>query len=116
MSQLVDRGRDYARGPDGCAGCGAPLTFARLEVHHVLERQLLRKKGVAQFDPDNALALGPCCHQGQTSRLRQLPLTCLRDENYEFAARALGAAGYDALRRRYSGDDPRLDALLALQS
>jgi hypothetical protein len=41
-----------------------------------------------------------------------VPLALLPDAAYAFAADTFGAAAYDYLRRRYVGEDSRLDAIL----
>ncbi len=82
----------------------------RLVLHHVVYRQKIRQLGGDQFDPRNALTVCDGCHTSHHRRGRYvLPLVCLSDESYAFAFELMGPAAYDYLRRRYSGDDPRLD-------
>lgn len=45
-----------------------------------------------------------------------LPLEMLPDEAIEFAFELLGPFAYDYLRRRYAGEDPRLESHLATAS
>lgn len=98
-----------------CANCGATGDF---DVHHVLYRQACRKEGAPEWSPDNALRI--CdrpitgCHGTQHGSMGlRIKLTALRDENIAFCAHFLGAGkAYNYLTRRYSGSDPRVDALL----
>jgi len=102
-----------------CARCGQAGSF---DPHHVVERKWLKANGfsvVEQFDPDNALRV--CdrftendCHGKHTRGVRRkdrLHLRNLRQENLEFAFTAMGAAASNYLRRRYRGEDSRLDKL-----
>ena len=52
----------------------------------------------------------PVC--GHHNGTRRFSLALLPDVAYEFAGELMGPAAYDYLRRRYDGEDPRLDALL----
>lgn len=52
-------------------------------------------------------------HDGSRSKIE---LSMLPDEALEFAFELLGAYAYDYLRRRYAGDDPRLESHLAAAS
>jgi hypothetical protein len=82
--------------------------------HHVVYRQEVRREGGDVWDGRNALALCEGCHSSHHRRGdRVVPLTALRDENYDFARELLGGGrAYEYLRRRYAGEDPRLEALL----
>lgn len=80
--------------------------------HHVVYEQHVKREGGDRWDPRNALRLCVSCHSSHHRRGRVVPLVALRDENYEFAAELLGSAAYDYLRRRYAGEDPRLDMML----
>lgn len=53
------------------------------------------------------------CHLAHHGRSRVLPLERLPDSVFAFAVELLGPAAFDYLRRRYGGEDVRLDALLA---
>jgi hypothetical protein len=51
-------------------------------------------------------------HRRHHLRTDVISLALLSDAAIEFAGELLGPAAYDYLRRRYGGDDPRVDALL----
>lgn len=109
----VDNARSFheeARYQGMCANCGK--IGGDWEAHHVVEKQELKNQHAPLNDTRNALRLciGPAsCHGGQHT-IKRVMLTALTDDNYEFAFEVLGTFAYDYLRRRYSGDDPRLDA------
>lgn len=104
---------DAARMQTVCAECGRGGSF---DAHHVIERQELRNQGLNEWDLDNALRL--CdrpvggCHQNHTAASKRVRLERLTDRNIDFAFRALGPAAYDYLKRRYGGDDPRVERKL----
>lgn len=85
------------------------------EAHHVVEKQVLRLRFMADryWDTRNSMRLCPGCHSGHTVGYRRVLLTDLSDENYEFAFDALGVSAYDELARKYDGRDPRLEEWLA---
>lgn len=57
------------------------------------------------------------CHERHHKRSRVLPLHVLPESVYSFAVELLGnGAAYEYLRRHYARGDPRLDALLYVQS
>ncbi len=95
--------------------------------HHVVYCQELRRvaRQVAGGPPNVALEMelerdarnlvwvAVDCHAGHHARSAQLPLRVLPDSVFEFAAEVLGAGpAYEYLRRRYAGEDPRLEALV----
>lgn len=95
---------------DACVVCGSS---DRLHLHHVVYDQHVRSQGGNRWDPADSLTLCIGCHcRHHANPNWALPRTYLRDENYEFAFELMGPAAYDYLRRRYSGDDERLDAAL----
>lgn len=107
--------RRFKSGQDRCVhpACEYPAARAHHE-HHVVYRQHVRREGGDIYDPRNALRLCVSCHSSHHRRGSKIvPLAALRDENYEFAFELLGAAAFDYLRRRYSGDDVRLHRWLA---
>lgn len=81
--------------------------------HHVVYRQELEKLGITDisilWDKRNCLRLCPDCHANHHG-LHHVKLTCLREENYEFAFEHLGEGAGSYLRGKYDGDDPRLEA------
>jgi hypothetical protein len=84
-----------------------------LAVHHVVEAQEVKRRNGSLWDPRNGLPVTRQQHADHHAGVDRLPLAELRDENFVFAAELLGGpAAYEYLRRRYRGDDPRLDALL----
>ncbi|HEX7088711.1 MAG TPA: HNH endonuclease [Longimicrobiales bacterium] len=105
----VKGGARFKSGMTSCARCGSG---ALLQEHHVVYVQHLRQEGGDVTDSANALTLCADCHRKHHDRAHPVPLALLRDENYRFAAALYGPKSYDYLRRRYSGEDPRLDALL----
>jgi hypothetical protein len=107
-----------------CAcGCGKRRGLHR---HHVVYQQKIRevvageraagtvlREATLVADRRNIVMLGFNCHAAHHGRQRVLPLRALPGSAYEFAAELLGAGeAYEYLRRRYSGEDWRLDALL----
>ena len=64
-------------------------------------------------DPRNLVPVAFACHGAHHGRSRPFELGALPDEVFEFTGELLGPAGFDYLRRRYVGEDPRLDALLS---
>jgi hypothetical protein len=95
-----------------CVSCGAP---DRLQLHHVVYAQEVRRRGGDAFDPRDSLTLCLPCHTRHHRLLKEqtVDLKVLRDVNYEFAVELMGLGpAYEYLRRRYCGTDERLDALL----
>lgn len=73
----------------------------------VLEERLLN-------DKRNLVPISRKCHAAHHNASKRLPLRVLPDSVFEFARELLGAgAAFEYLRRRYAGNDPRLDALLS---
>jgi hypothetical protein len=107
-------------------GCGRKNG---VQLHHVVYQQELRN--IARgFDPDafvremhlkalrgdrrNLVPVGPLCHAAHHNRSRPLRLSQMPDSVFEFAVEHLGAGpAYEYLRRRYAGNDARLEALLS---
>lgn len=102
-------------------GCGQ----ASANNHHVIYQQELRhRKNTAEWramrngvkiahDPRNLVPMAFDCHMAHHNRSRVLSLVVLPDVAFEFAGLLMGPAAFDYLRRRYRGDDPRLEALLS---
>lgn len=65
------------------------------------------------WDSRNLVPVADGCHAQHHARRRPLELERLPDGVFEFASELLGPGrAYNYLRRRYTGPDPRLDALL----
>lgn len=109
--------------PKCACGCGQRAA----SKHHIVYVQrlrqiarrerdkLLRRDIEAQLvtDKRNLMWLAFDCHQAHHGPNWRLPLAKLPDSAFEFAAEVLGAGeAYEYLRRRYGGEDARLDALL----
>lgn len=99
----------------GCDGRVLPYP------HHVIYQQHLRSAAKRLCvparrlldDPRNLVPITFDCHGRHHSGARRFELAQLPDSVFEFAAEVLGAGpGYEYLRRRYAGEDPRLDALI----
>ena len=106
---VTDRHREWlaTRGSQ-CTRCG--IGVGAIDLHHVVYEQHVRDAGGEVYDPRDGLTLCRVCHaahHGQQDR-GKVPLSLLRDENYEFAFELLGPAAFDYLRRRYAGNDRRL--------
>jgi hypothetical protein len=79
----------------------------------VIYRQHLRQHGGDPADHRNLMWLAFDCHAAHHSGAKRLRLRDLPDSAYVFAVELLGAGlAYETLGRYYSGDDPRLAALL----
>jgi hypothetical protein len=97
-----------------CAVCRRGGSF---DAHHVIEKQELERRGLWKWDPRGALrlckgALG--CHDQHTYKGGddRVPLAKLTTENVDYAFEVLGAFAYDYLKRRYSGEDSRVERRL----
>lgn len=94
--------------PRCICGCGQ---FATVEHHAILEQIVRREHGDVK-DPRNLVPIANGCHAAHHARRRKIDLEKLPDSVYEFAAELLGPGkAFNALRRAYAGDDPRLEAL-----
>jgi hypothetical protein len=111
-------------------GCGKQTG---LQLHHVVYQQELRRvvreehkaAGLAgppdiiremtlRGDVRNMVPVGRRCHAAHHNRSKPYELRRLPDSAFEFAAELMGTGrAYEYLRRRYAGDDARLDALLS---
>lgn len=97
-----------------CAVCRRGGSF---DAHHVIEKQELERRGLWKWDPRGAMrlckgALG--CHDQHTYKggESRVPLAKLSMANIDYAFEVLGAFAYDYLRRRYKGDDARVERKL----
>lgn len=88
-------------------GCGRQAAH----LHHVVYQQHIDV--VARDDPRNLVPVAFTCHGAHHGRSRPLSLHMLPASAFAFASEQLGAGyAYEYLRRRYSGDDLRLERLL----
>ena len=84
-----------------------------MTAHHIIYQQHVRRAGGDLYDPRNLVVVSDVEHERHHNRSRPFALSQLPDSAFEFAAELLGPdAAFNYLRRRYAGDDPRLDALL----
>lgn len=112
--------RELAIHPRQCRQCAEGVG---LQLHHAIYRQELRhlaagdRRRFAKLDADyrNLFPLCEECHAAHHQRVRVLPLVVLPDSVYAFAKDVMWPErAYEYLRRRYSGEDERLDALLTI--
>lgn len=89
--------------------------------HHIFTRQQLKRiagKDKAYYrrleaDRRNLMLVTKQAHDAHHNASPKLGLWQLPDSAFEFGAEVFGAGkAYNALRRNYSGEDPRLEALL----
>jgi hypothetical protein len=91
-------------------GCGRRA----VQSHHAVYEQHVRSAGGSIRDPRNLVPVAHGCHGAHHARSRPLAVHVLPDGVFEFASELMGAgAAYEYLSRRYSGCDPRLEALLS---
>lgn len=97
-------------------GCGGRA----VQLHHVVYQQAIRaaasskRRGRLLKDKRNLVPVAMRCHGEHHARSRPFLLAVLPDAAFEFAAEVYGDhAAWMYLRRRYDGEDPRLDALVA---
>lgn len=107
-------------------GCGERA----VQKHHVIYRQELQRVasergdgrlpggwgkgrwGELVKDPRNLIPVAHQCHGNHHAASCRYRLVILPDSVFEFAAEVLGAGrALNYLRRRYDGEDQRLDAL-----
>lgn len=84
-----------------CAVCGQP---GRLERHHVVLEQHVRKAGGDPWDLRNAMALGMWCrcHREHHQAAQRISLRRVPDDAIDFAAELFGAGAGAYLSRFYS--------------
>lgn len=82
-------------------------------MHHVVYRQQLRRRGGDPADLRNLVPVAFRCHGDHHSMSAPFPLRLLPDSVFVFAVELMGAASYDYLRRRYSGEDKRLERIIS---
>lgn len=81
--------------------------------HHTIYEQHIEREGGDVADDRNLVWVCFQCHGAHHGRSAPLELGMLPDSVFAFAFDLLGPASFDYMRRRYSGDDPRLEALLS---
>lgn len=91
-------------------GCGQRAVHR----HHAVYKQAVEREGGDVDDDRNFVWVAFVCHGNHHGRSRPYELAMLPDSVYEFAGELLGAFGHDYLRRRYAGEDARLEALLSV--
>lgn len=93
--------------PACICGCGDPVAA----MHHVCYRQHI--PAALLDDERNLVPVAFRCHGNHHAASKRYLLHMLPDSVFEFAAEVLGPGkAFNYLRRRYDGQDPRLDALL----
>jgi hypothetical protein len=91
--------------------CGSGGAF---HAHHVVERQRLKRLGLEEMDPRNALRLCLRCHMQHEFAgpgKVDIALSELTDENIEYAFEVLGLVAAVYLESHYTGTDRRVDNL-----
>lgn len=101
--------KNHARRQHACQAPGCMERQVPWEAHHVVEWQELRRLGLPKWNTMNVLRLCKHHHEQHTSHAQLLPLTALRNENYNYAFMVMGERAFNYLHRHYSGEDRRLD-------
>lgn len=72
--KVFDQQRESCYGPALCAVTGEPLDFVRDDAHHVLDKRLLRARGLYAlvWDARNGMFIKADVHLGQTNGLRRI--------------------------------------------
>lgn len=101
-----------------CSRCGTKRSSGnRLVRHHAVYEQHVLAAGGDRWDPANQVCLCTNCHglhHGRSNDGSPMAVEQLPDAVFMFAEELLGAgAAYEYFRRYYSGEDPRLEALLS---
>lgn len=114
VSPLVTRAAWRADRPTRCEVCGGR---GRLEAHHVIRDQVVRREHGDTYDPRNRLMTCPRCHPDGAQGGRRLPIEHVPDRAIEFAVELLGPGkAYNELVRWHPGAETaeRIVALLGL--
>lgn len=110
--------------PKCACGCGQRAANRHHAVYQSKLREIVKRgsrdnrergRRLSRLGADkrNLVWLAFDCHMAHHDRSRVLPLGVLPDSVFEFAVELLGAGeAFEYLRRRYWGEDARLDALL----
>jgi hypothetical protein len=112
-SLAADSGRSrydvYAVRKRCVCGCGR----SGVQKHHVVYVQDIKRAGGKVDDPRNLVPVWHVCHARHHAAVTRLELRMLPTSVFDFAEELLGpGAAYEYLRRRYRGDDMRLDEML----
>jgi hypothetical protein len=85
--RVFERQRVRPGGPALCAVTGEPLDFTRDDCHHVLEKRLLRARGLHHlvWDERNAMFIKARVHTAHTSGLIRIPHDCVPASAFAFA-------------------------------
>jgi hypothetical protein len=85
--RVWDRQREKPGLPALCAVTGEPLSWNADEVHHPLDKRLLRAKGLSHriWDERNGMAVKRQVHLDHTSRMRPIPRRFVPASAFEFA-------------------------------
>jgi hypothetical protein len=87
--QVCDNQRERPGGPILSAVTREPLSATSGEAHHVLDKRLLRARGLHAhvWDPDNGIFIEREIHLGQTNGLRRIPRDKVPEKAWAFARR-----------------------------
>lgn len=91
LKLVDDPAREAWKSPvAGVCGCGCGTWAARLERHHVLQEQYVKRADGPLHDLRNSILLAPDCHRRHTDHFQKLPFSCLSPESVWFAIDLLG--------------------------
>lgn len=88
-----------------CQNCSQRRASA---AHHVLYKQHLARYAEPLWDRRNSMALCGDCHERHHARSRPIQASVLNVVQIDYIFEVLGPNGYDYIRKRYPGEDPRL--------
>lgn len=85
--RVFDQQRVRRGGPALCAVTGEPLDFTVDDAHHVLDKRLLRARGLhaVVWDPRNGMFIKANIHLGQTNGLRRITRDKISPAAWAFA-------------------------------
>ena len=100
--RVFDQQRERPGGPALCAVTEESLSFAVDDAHHVLDKRLLRARGLhaVVWDPRNGMFIKTFIHLGQTNGLRRIPRDKIPDAAWAFA-REIGEWAVQRLEADY---------------
>jgi len=130
-----DSARPRRSGPRAKGRCFCGCGEQAVHRHHCLTEQELRRVVFAGrssrmalpapdrdtlarlvSDPRNLVDAASTCHGSHHAASQRYSLAMLPDSVFEFAAEVLGERAHGWLRRRYVGEDARLDALREIEA